>query len=73
MEFDFLTVQDSKRSERRPNKEEKAAGRSPAESEGAVEGADRTSATVPTSPAPAKKNHFSNEVIFFVQMMFVNN
>ena len=40
----------------------------------AVEGADRTAATVTTSPAPPlKKNHFSNEVIFFVQMMFVNN
>ena len=75
MEFDFLTVQDSKRSERRPNKEEKAAGRPPAVSVDAVEGADRTSATVTTSPTPPhdKKNHFSNEVIFFVQMMFVSN
>ena len=46
-------MQDSKRSERRPNREEKAAGRPPAESVDAVEGADRKSATVTASPAPA--------------------
>ena len=52
MEFEFLTVQGSKRSERRPNREEKAEGRPPAESVDAVEGADRKSATVTASPAP---------------------
>ena len=46
-------MQDSKRSERRPNREEKAAGRQPAESVDAVEGVDRKSATVTASPAPA--------------------
>ena len=35
-------MQDSKRSERRPNREEKAAGRPPAVSVDAVEGADST-------------------------------
>ena len=55
MEFDFLTVQDSKRSERRPNREEKAARRSPSVNVDAVEGADRTAATVTTSPAPPLK------------------
>ena len=45
MEFDFLTVQDSKRSERRPNREEKAARRPPAESEDVVEGEARTASS----------------------------
>ena len=43
-----MTVQGSKQSERRPNREEKAAG-----SVDAVEGADRKSATITASPAPA--------------------
>ena len=53
MEFDFLTVQDSKRSERRPNREEKAARRPPAESEDAVEGDGRTASSVTVSPTLA--------------------
>ena len=52
-------MQDSKRSERLPNREEEAAGRPPAESVDAVEGADRMSATVTASPAPAIEENFS--------------
>ena len=66
MEFDFLTVQDSKRSERRPNKEEKAAGRPPSESVDAVEGADRKSATVTASPALAIEKNFSFDAEVFL-------
>ena len=38
-------------------REEKAAGRPPAVSADAVEGADRKSATVTASPAPAITDH----------------
>ena len=49
----ILTEQDSKRSERRPNREEKVARMPPSVSADAVEGADRMSATVTASPAPS--------------------
>ena len=66
MKFDFLTVQGSKRSERRPNKEEEATGRPPAVSVDAVEGADRKSATVTASPAPAIGENFSFDAEVFL-------
>ena len=59
-------MQDSKRSERRPNKEEKAAGRPPAVSADAVEGADRKSATVTASPALAIEKNFSFDAEVFL-------
>ena len=61
-----MTVQDSKRSERRPNREKKAAGRPPAVSVDAVEGADRKSATVTASPAPAIGENFSFDAEVFL-------
>ena len=65
-EICILTVQDSKRSERRPNKEEEATGRPLAESVDAVEGADRKSATVTASPVPAIKENFSFDAEVFL-------
>ena len=65
-EICILTVQDSKRSERRPNKEEEATGRPLAESVDAVEGADRKSATVTASPAPAIEENFSFDAEVFL-------
>ena len=64
-------MQDSKRSERRPNREEKAAGRPPAESVDAVEGADRKSATVTASPAPAITDHSEMSGFLFLTGIYI--
>ena len=66
-----MTVQGSKRSERRPNREEKRAWMRAAVNVDAVEGADRKSATVTASPAPAITDHSEMSGFLFLTGVYI--
>ncbi len=66
-----MTVQGSKRSERRPNREEEQAWMRAAVSMDAVEGADRKSATVTASPAPAITDHSEMSGFLFLTGIYI--